>query len=139
MNSLGLDVADNRAVEVPCYLPGYTFVEKLSAVCRKYQQEQAGKTMPVNFIRHYYDIYKLLEDEKVRSFIGTSEYAAHKAKRIREADGEKLANCEALLLRDSATREKYRAEFQRTRALYYDDMPTFDAILERIAGCLKQL
>lgn len=93
--SLGLDVADNRAIDIPCYLPGYTFVEKLSAISVQYRQERAGKTMPINFIRHYYDVYKLLDDESVTAFIGTDGYHAHKMNRFRKPDELDLMKNEA--------------------------------------------
>jgi len=137
--NLALDIVDNRPRDIPCYLPGYTFVEKLSAISVIYRQENAGKTMPINFIRHYYDIYKLLEDKTVLAFIDTAAYREHKAKRFRQADELSLQKNEAFLLRDKATRDRYREEYQKTQALYYDDFPAFDAILERIRGYLERL
>ena len=136
--SLDLDIADNRAIDVPCYLPGYTFVEKLSAISGKYRQEQAGKTMPINFIRHYCDIYKLLDDDNVRSFIDTAEYHAHKLQSFRKGDDLNLLDNEAFQLRDEAMRERYREEYHRTKALYYDDFPSFEAILQRIGEFLDR-
>jgi hypothetical protein len=37
-----LQYADNRALEIPCYNPEYTFVEKVQAVVRKYGQLCSG-------------------------------------------------------------------------------------------------
>ncbi len=34
-NDAGVSVFDNRALNVFCYLPGYTFVEKLQTIVRK--------------------------------------------------------------------------------------------------------
>ena len=55
-----ISVTDNRAEKVPCYHPGYTFVEKLQTVSTKFRQQQANGEMPANFLRHYYDISQLL-------------------------------------------------------------------------------
>lgn len=135
----GLEVKDNRALEIRCYLPGYTFVEKLSAISGKYQQEQEGKLMPVNFIRHYYDIYQLLGQSSVLEFIGTDAYYEHKALRFREKDELDLSKNEAFNLRDIATREKYSEEFKRTEVLYYGGFPSFEQILDRIRSHLETL
>lgn len=35
------NLTDNRAVDVPCYEPGYTFVEKLQTISTKFRQQQA--------------------------------------------------------------------------------------------------
>jgi hypothetical protein len=135
----GLQVIDNRAKDVRCYLPGFTFVEKLSAISRKYQQEQEGELMPVNFIRHYYDIYQLLGDQSVREFIGTPAYQEHKILRFRKTDEMDLTKNQAFVLLDPKTREKYAREFKRTEVLYYGGFPSFDQILERIKSHLRNL
>lgn len=51
------DLTDNRAVDVRCYDPGYTLVEKLQTISTKYRRQQASGEMPTNFMRHYYDVY----------------------------------------------------------------------------------
>lgn len=38
-----VDVIDNRAKAVPCYNPGYTFVEKLQTVSTKFRKQQADR------------------------------------------------------------------------------------------------
>jgi len=79
---------DNRAVATACYRPEYTFVEKIQTVVRKFRQfREDGKIKP-NFLRHYYDIYMLLDCDDVLAFIGTDEYIKHKADRIRGKDKE---------------------------------------------------
>lgn len=42
-------------------------------------------------MRHYYDIYELLDRPDVQTFIGTEAYKAHKAKRFRKADNQNIA------------------------------------------------
>jgi len=77
ISSWALDVAlkspvafiDNRALGVPCYSPAYTFVEKLQTVSTKFRNQQAlqasgadaAESFPKNFLRHYYDLYCLLQ------------------------------------------------------------------------------
>lgn len=79
-------IIDNRAKGVACYDPGYTFVEKLQTVSTKFRQQQASKEFPLNFMRHYYDIYSLLKRPEVQALIGMHAYTAHKTKRFRQDD-----------------------------------------------------
>jgi hypothetical protein len=133
------DLTDNRAVDVACYEPGYTLVEKLQTISTKYRHQQATGTMPQNFLRHYYDVFCLLDDPGVQAFIGTEEYLAHKDKRFPAADEKNLARNPAFLLEDAATREAYLRSYERTRALYYREQPSLEAILARIAKDLDRL
>jgi len=74
----GVAFTDNRAIDVPCYHPGYTLVEKLQTVSTKFRQQQQKGDLPPNFLRHYYDISQLLDHPEVTAFIGTPEYHARK-------------------------------------------------------------
>jgi len=56
------DLTDNRALDVPCYEPGYTLVEKLQTISTKYRAQQESGQMPTNFMRHYHDVFCLLDD-----------------------------------------------------------------------------
>ena len=133
------ELIDNRAINVPCYEPGYTLVEKLQTISTKYRLQQAEGEMPVNFLRHYYDIYCLLGDAAVKDFIGTEAYLVHKGKRFRSGDNPNLTKNEAFLLSDSATRKKYVETYASTRALYYRDQIELVAILKRITEFAPQL
>ena len=135
----GLEAEDNSAKQIACYLPGYTFVEKLQAISSKFLKAEAGKILPVNFIRHYYDIYQLLGIQSVRDFIGTDEYYAHKKARFRDVDQAEISKNEAFILRSAATREVYAREYQRTQALYYGGAPSFDQIMEKIKAWSSKL
>jgi hypothetical protein len=133
-------VQDNRAIDVPCYLPQYTFVEKLQAISTKYrQQQEKGPDFPPNFIRHYYDIYKLLELESVQKFIGTSEYQEYKDKRFRGGDNRDIVSNDAFILKDPTVKALYEREYQKGADLYYKGQILFSAILERIHQHLKNL
>src|SRR6185295_1989294 len=96
-----VETVDNRAKSVACYDPGYTFVEKLQTISTKYRQQQKEKQFPPNFLRHYYDIYSLLERPEVQAFIGTAEYVTHKDRRFRSLDNKNIANNQAFILSDS--------------------------------------
>lgn len=134
-----VDVTDNRAVDVLCYEPGYTLVEKLQTVSTKYRQQQASGAMPTNFLRHYYDIYCLLDDPDVQAFIGSDNYLAHKAARFRGADEPVLRNNAAFTLADLQTRDGYERAYAPTRALYYQEQPALTDIIERFSLWLDRL
>lgn len=136
----GMPVQDNLAKNISCYEPGYTFVEKLQTVATKYRNQQASGGMPKNFMRHYYDIYCLLDDESVRAFIGTDEYQAHKKERFPKADFQiPISENEAFLLADVDTKKLYQGNYQLTAALYYQQQPSFDALLARIQSVIHEL
>ena len=73
-----VDVCNNRAINVSCYHPGYTFIEKLQTISTKYRKQQKDGDFPKNFMRHYYDVYQLLKNPIVLKFIRTKEYVEHK-------------------------------------------------------------
>ncbi len=132
-------ITDNRAVDVSCYHPGYTLVEKLQTISTKYRQQQETEQFPVNFMRHYYDVYCLLQDAETVKFIGTQEYLAHKEKRFRSADNPVIAENEAFLLRDKETRDLYKSAYQSTSTLYYQSQPDFDEILQKFSEYAEKL
>lgn len=124
-----VSITDNRALDVSCYHPGYTLVEKLQTISTKYRQQQKTGQFPVNFMRHYYDVYCLLQDTETVKFIGTPEYMAHKERRFRTGDNPVIRENEAFLLQDGITRDLYKSAYQSTRALYYQSQPDFNSIL----------
>ncbi|BCD95810.1 nucleotidyl transferase AbiEii/AbiGii toxin family protein [Marinagarivorans cellulosilyticus] len=135
-----MPIIDNEAKDIACYEPGYTFVEKLQTIATKFRNQQQQGSMPKNFMRHYYDIYCLLESEGVRSFIGTKAYQEHKQKRFPRADIQiPIAENEAFLLSDSETRKLYASNYQSTSALYYQKQPSFDELLARIQSVISEL
>ena len=132
-------VIDNRAKGVACYDPGYTFVEKLQTISTKYRQQQKDKKFPPNFMRHYYDVYSLLDRPEVQNFIGTDDYTAHKDRRFRSLDNKNIAKNEAFILSDPETRKTYAETYAKTSTLYYGSKPSFDQILERISEWVNRL
>jgi len=134
-----VEIIDNRALAVACYDPGYTLVEKLQTVSTKFRKQQKTGEFPTNFMRHYYDVYRLLLRPEVQAFIGTQAYKAHKAQRFRQADNPNIAANEAFVLSDTKTREAYEMAYVETSTLYYRNKPTFDQILAEIGAWAERL
>jgi len=134
----GLHARDNRAKAVPCYLPEYTFVEKLSTISRKYRQELEGKEI-TNFTRHYYDIYQLLAESRVRNFIDTPEYHSHKAARFGKNENADVKSNPAFTLPDPEIRARYAERYARSAGLYFRGQPSLDQIVGRIAEVIDKL
>jgi len=134
-----VDIIDNRAKDVACYHPGYTFVEKLQTISTKYRQQQESGAFPINFMRHYYDVYCLLQAPDVQAFIGTAAYHDHKQKRFRTGDNPRIAENEAFLLDASEIRRLYEQAYAETAPLYYQEQPIFDEILQAIADAIATL
>ena len=130
---------DSRAKQVPCYDPGHTFVEKLQTISTKYRQQQADKTFPINFMRHYYDVYSLLHRLDVQAFIGTEAYEAHKERRFRGGDNKNIAENQAFVLADPVTRAAYAKAFAASTALYYGKKPTFEQVHGKITEWIDRL
>jgi len=130
---------DNRAIDVPCYHPGYTFVEKLQTVSTKFRQQQEMRELPQNFMRHYYDISQLLEHPDVKDFIGSPEYQERKKVRFRAGDNLNISENEAFLLSDPATRDQYALAYQATASLYFNNQISFDTILDSIQAHIQAI
>lgn len=134
-----VEIFDNRALGVACYHPGHTLVEKLQAISTKFRQQQETGAFPPNFMRHYYDVYSLLQDPTVQAFVGTQGYLDHKAKRFPKADNPVIAKNEAFVLSDPATRATLQKAYIASSALYFRGQPAFDDILAEIAQWAPKL
>lgn len=136
----GVDIIDNRAVDIACYHIGYTFVEKLQTIATKFRQEQQDQKERQNLMRQYYDVYSLLQDDKVQEFIGTEEYQKHKAIRFPSQDYDiPIANNEAFLLKNPQLRERYTERYKKTAKLYYNGQPDFNDLLTEIEKWIDKL
>jgi len=136
----GIDIIDNRAVDITCYDKRYTFVEKLQTIATKFRKEQTGGQERPNFMRQYYDVFCLLGDTEVQNFIGTEAYLAHKQKRFPATDRAiPIAENEAFLVNDPAIRKDFIKRYKETAALYYNGQPDFGKLLERIKGNAQRL
>ena len=136
----GIEIKDNRAIEVPCYHPGYTFVEKLQTISTKFRNEVETEIEKPNLMRQYYDVYCLLGIDEVRNFIGTQAYLDHKNARFPKADLEiPISENEAYLLSDPNLRTRFVKRYQSTASLYYNGQPEFETLLARIHEFLGRL
>lgn len=141
-NFTGLEITDNRATNVACYEPRYTFVEKLQAVVRKYRlykEKQDNATLPSNFIRHYYDLYQLIERDDVQKFIGTEEYNNFKLEHFGKSDDVVIAKSDAFKFSDPNDRKIFDQAYTRSEDLYYQGRPGFQEILDRINKDINKL
>ena len=131
---LSKDFINNVANGVLCYHPGYTLIEKLQTIVRKFRNRNIDNTSNAkNFMRQYYDVHCLLQNPEILTFIGSEEYFKHKALRIKGVDGEiPLKKHPALLLKDTATRKSFAEQYKSTSNLYYKGQPDFDLILSSI-------
>ena len=67
------------------------------------RNQQADSSNPAEFMRHYYDIYELLQQPEVLKFISTAPYKQHKQARFRQADHRDIVEDEAFILGDAKT------------------------------------
>jgi hypothetical protein len=131
----GIDIIDNRAVNIKCYHPGYTFVEKLQAIATKYRKEKnnPNERVKANFMRQYYDVSCLLDQPRILEFIKTQEYADHKSNHFPKEDLETpLSENEAFLISDPNIRNDFRSRYKLTIPLYYKGQPDFDDLIINI-------
>lgn len=133
-------IIDNKALQVPCYHIGYTFVEKLQTIATKYRNMIESGNYQVNFMRQYYDIFHLLQQQEVNNFIGTDEYHKHKENRFPKADYEiALAKNQAFLLENTDIRSKLAQHYSTSKGLYYNGQPEFESMLADIKKQLHRL
>jgi hypothetical protein len=132
---------NNKAIGVQCYHPGYTLIEKLQTIIRKFRnRNNPASSDDKNFMRQYYDVYCLLGNSDVQEFIGTTEYLAHKKTRIKGADKEiPLHQHPALLLNDPLIRSSFKNRYLSTSKLYYNGQPDFEDIISRIHDNITKL
>ena len=135
-----IEIIDNRAIDIACYHPGYTFIEKLQTIATKFRQEQESGNPKPNLMRQYYDIYCLLEIDAVKNFINTEEYHRHKKARFPKQDyAIPIAKNEAFLISSPELRSQFRRRYKDTAALYYREQPDFDDLLGRLKLYLDKL
>lgn len=128
----GVEVTDNRALDVPCYAPTHTFVEKLQTLSTKYRRLGESEVFPTNFLRHYYDVFCLLDLEEVQAFLGSHAYEERKTQRFRGGDERVVMRNLAFRLESVDERERFAAEYRKTAALYYQGQPDFETLISRI-------
>lgn len=135
-----IQIIDNRAKDIACYHPGYTFVEKLQTVATKYRQEKETGEKKANLMRQYYDLYCLLGNQEVLAFIGSDAYNKHKKARFSKKDIEvPIAKNQAFLLSSSIERSVFESRYTATKALYYNGQPEFGKLIKIIGNHINKL
>jgi hypothetical protein len=137
--SQNVKVIDNRAVDVLCYAPTHTFMEKLLTISTKYRRLPESQKFPGNFLRHYYDVYCLLDLPEVQDFMKRQAYQDRKIERFRSGDELMIAKNPAFTLKNSEQRDLFAREYKKSAALYYQGQPDFDQLLDRIGKHLKSM
>lgn len=130
-----MDVIDNRANAIKCFNPEYTFVDKLQTICkrfRQYRDRNEERDRPRQFLRHYYDLFRLLELERVKTFIGTANYKTYKQNKIRGKDAKEFESRSAFTLPDEKSARLFEKEFESMNTLLLSPGPTFKEVIERI-------
>jgi hypothetical protein len=135
-----INVINNCAENVKCYCREYTFVEKLQTISTKYRKnKKEGNDSPVNFIRHYYDIYMLLDVERVAKFIGTDEYKSYKQKKFAQADELDISKNLAFQLTGPEEIKKFSELYNKKSEIYFKGSLQFEDILNKIKQHANQL
>lgn len=128
----GLEHFDNRASEIKCFNPEYTFVDKLQTICRYFRQFSDEGRQPRMFLRHYYDLYRLLDLDRVNGFIGTPEYESYKTYKLKGKDLATFKTLEPFQIQDSQTYQIFQREFGFLDGLFWSPGPEFEEVVNVI-------
>lgn len=138
--SSGIKIINNQANNVKCYLPEYTFIEKLQTISTKYRvNKQRNMESPVNFIRHYYDVYQLLQMEQVKNFLGTDDYYVYKQEKFGTLNELDLTKNPAFQLSEPGEVDKFSSLYQKKAEIYFGVTPSFENIIQYIKDNAKML
>ena len=131
-------VSDNRAFDV-AKLSSWLHIRRKTPDNFNEIPQTTGRwgTFPANSMRHYYDVYRLLQQPLVRKFIGTPEYISHKGKRFRKGDNPVIAENEAFLLGNPEIRKTYASAYADQGHFTYKAQPSFEDILAAFAKAMK--
>lgn len=86
-----------------------------------------------------YDVFQLLESDRVTKFIGSKQYHEHKQKRFRQQDEPDITKNEAFWLSNQEHKNHFKEEYQRTFTLYYQGEPSLEEMLARIQSFAERL
>jgi hypothetical protein len=136
----GVNIINNQASNVKCYLPEYTFIEKLQTISTKYRvNKQQHIESPVNFIRHYYDVYQLLNTDRVKQFLKTEAYQSYKLEKFGTMDELDLTKNPAFNLSIPGEINKFSTLYQKKAEIYFGAIPSFEQLIEYIKKYWNQL
>lgn len=128
---------DVEPFEILVLDPKRTFVEKLFAIHSAYTNGQIEK-----YVRHYYDVHKLLGLKDIQDFVGTSEYVKLKedVAKVSEQFFKTVPPPDLDFSRSAAFQSSSEliAEIDRSlaaqRGLYFSELPSARDILSRLAA-----
>ena len=84
-------------------------------------------TLPDN-----HDLYKLLELERVRRFIGTAEYHAERREKLRGRDAKEFETRSAFTFLDETIYRLFEKESESMKSLLLSPGPTFHEVVDRL-------
>ncbi len=129
----GVKIINNQANRVKCFLPEYALIEKLQAISTQYRVNRKNNIeSPVNFIRHYYDVYQLLNTERVKKFLRTPEYQTYKIEKFDTLDEPDITKNPAFQLSLQGEMAKFSALYQKKTEIYFGEVPPFEKIIATI-------
>lgn len=130
------EVIDNRALGVRCFNPEYAFVDKIQTICRRFRQHRdrndPKQDPPRNFLRHYYDLYMLLEVARVKAFIGTPEYKEYKKQKLKTSDAKEFDTRAPFKIESAKIYEEFKDEFEVMSFMLNPPRPKFEDVISRI-------
>ena len=85
-----------------------------------------------NFIRHYYDVYQLLNTERVKQFVGTEPYQSYKLEKFGTLVELDLTKNPAFQLTEPGEIDKFNTLYQKKAEIYFGITPSFEKIIEHI-------
>lgn len=129
-----LPIGDNRAKGVLLYKPEYTLIEKLDAINKKYRNEKP----PREWVRHYYDVFMLLQLPRVQSFVGSEPYKDYMRERFQD-EVETLSNLPAFRLDEADRVSLLKDAHEDEKGLYFGSQPSFDEIRQRLGEWIPKL
>jgi hypothetical protein len=120
-----------------------TFWEKATILHREYHRGQAEKSPSERVFRHYHDVVVISKHKRgisaMKDLLLLEQVAIHKQHFFREAAAHyELAKKGTLRLAPSPQfEESLRQDYEKTREMYFDEVPDFDAVMSDIRNLEK--
>ena len=112
----------------------------MQTISTKYRvNKQRNIESPINFIRHYYDIYQLLNTERVKQFVGTETYQSYKLEKFGTLDELDLTKNPAFQLAEPGEIDKFSTLYQKKAEIYFGAIPSFEKIIDYIKDNANRL
>jgi hypothetical protein len=122
-----------------------TFWEKATILHREYHRGQAEKPPSERVFRHYHDVVVISKHERgisaMKDLVLLEQVAIHKQHFFREAAAHyELARKGTLRLAPSPqSEESLRKDCEKTREMYFGDVPDFDTVMNDLRELERQI